>query len=160
MNGDAAGAVATWEKLLVLLDDTTSKELRRQISAARHDAGMPPMPVEKTIRVEVRLDPVLAREVKPGAVLYVFARSADGSVPPVAVKRLVPTKFPLQVELGDSDSPMPTAKLFSQEKVVLVARLTQSGEATASSGDIETDPLEFLVNNGALADITLNRSVP
>jgi cytochrome c-type biogenesis protein CcmH len=160
MEGDAAGAVATWEKLLALLDDTTSHELRKQVEAARKDAGMPPLPVEQAIRVEVRLDPVLARELKPGAVLYVFAKKLDGAGPPVAVKRIIPTRFPVQVELGDSDSPMPTAKLFSQQKVVLMARLTQSGQPTATSGDIESDPLQFLVNNGALADLTLNRSVP
>jgi len=158
--GDAAGAVATWEKLLALVDAASSRELRVQIDAARKDAGMPPLPVEETIRVQVRLDPALAREMKPGAVLYVFAKKADGAGPPVAVKRMLPVRFPLQVDLGDSDSPMPTAKLFSQQKVVLMARLTQSSQPTASSGDIETDPLVFVVANGALADLTLNRSVP
>lgn len=159
-DGDAAGAVATWERLLSQLDDTSSRELSRQIAAARADAGMPPMPVEKTLSVEVRLDPALARAPKPGAVLYVFAKTIDGSGPPVAVKRVVPTHFPVEVQLGDADSPMPTAKLFSQKKVVLMARLSASGEPTSSSGDIETDPLVFLVNANALADITLNRSVP
>ena len=159
-NGKPAEAVQTWERLLALLDPQTSTELRKQIAAARKDAGMPEAPKEATVQVEVRLDPTLAREATAGSVLFVFARSTDGSGPPVAAQRLVPEQFPAQVELGDADSPMPAAKLFSQRKVLLVARLSKTGDARAASGDLEADPVEIEVKPGAKAQLTLSRSVP
>jgi cytochrome c-type biogenesis protein CcmH len=159
-SGDAAGAVATWERLLAQLDPAASRELRTQIIAARHDAGMPELPAPAVIKVRVNLDLTLAREVRRGAALYVFARGGQGSGPPVAVIRLVPDRFPLEVELSDSDSPMPTAKLFSQKQVVLMARLSQSGQARPGSGDVESDPILMDVAPDASAELTLSRSVP
>jgi cytochrome c-type biogenesis protein CcmH len=159
-SGDAAGAVATWEKLLALLDDATSTELRKQIAAARQDAGMPEAPKPASLAVQVNLDPTLAREVQPGAVLFVFARSGEGGGPPVAAKRIVPDKFPVELELGDADSPMPTAKLFSQKQVVLMARLSRRGDVQPASGDLEADPMVLDVAPGAHAELTLSRSVP
>jgi cytochrome c-type biogenesis protein CcmH len=159
-SGQPAEAVKTWEKLLSLLDPGTSGELRKQIAQARQEAGMPEAPAEATLQVTVKLDPTLARDIPPGAVLYVFARGVDGAGPPVAAKRLVPDKFPVELELGDADSPMPTAKLFSQEKVVLMARLSKSGDVKPASGDFEADPVELAVTPGAKTELTLARSVP
>jgi len=159
-SGQPAAAVETWERLLGLLDVSTSTELRKQIAAARADAGMPEAPAAATLLVEVRLDPTLAGQVSPNAVLYVFARSVDGAGPPVAAKRIVPKQFPVQVELGDADSPMPTAKLFSQQKVQLMARLSKSGDVAPASGDLEADAFALDVSPGAKAELTLNRSVP
>ena len=159
-SGQPDEAVKTWEKLLSLLDPGTSGELRKQIAQARKEAGMPEAPAEATLQVTVKLDPTLARDIPPGAVLYVFARGVDGAGPPVAAKRLVPDKFPVELELGDADSPMPTAKLFSQEKVVLMARLSKSGDVKPASGDFEADPVELAVTPGAKTELTLSRSVP
>jgi cytochrome c-type biogenesis protein CcmH len=159
-SGDAAGAVATWEKLLAQLDPATSKELRTQINAARHDAGMPELAAPAVVKIRVNLDPTLAREVHRGAALFVFARKGQGEGPPVAVTRLVPDRFPVDVELSDSDSPMTTTKLFSQKQVVLMARLSQSGQALPASGDVESDPIVLDVAPDASAELTLSRSVP
>jgi cytochrome c-type biogenesis protein CcmH len=159
-SGRPAEAVKTWEKLLSLLDARTSTELRKQVAQARQEAGMPEAPAEATLQVTVKLDPTLARDIPPGAVLYVFARGVDGAGPPVAAKRLVPEKFPVELELGDADSPMPSAKLFSQQKVLLVARLSNSGDVKAASGDLEADALELSVAPDAKAELILNRSVP
>jgi cytochrome c-type biogenesis protein CcmH len=160
-SGQPAEAVATWEKLLALLDAGTSTELRKQIAAARADAGMPEAAQEAALKVKVNLDPTLAREVQRGAVLFVFARATgvEGG-PPVAAKRLSPERFPVELELSDADSPMPTGKLFSQPKVVLVARLSRSGVATSASGDLESDPVEVEVKAGAASELTLSRSIP
>ena len=159
-SGEPAKAVATWERLLALLDPAASAELRKQVAEARSAAGMPEAAPAPSLQVEVRLEPTLARSVSPGAVLYVFARGADGAGPPVAARRLVPEQFPVQLTLGDADSPMPTAKLFSQEKVALVARLSRTGDVQAASGDLEADPVEVTVAPGANVELTLSRSVP
>ena len=160
-SGQPAAAVATWERLAAQLDAATAGELKRQIAAARKEAGMPEAAVSPALLdVEVTLDPTLARVVKPNAVLYVFARAADGNGPPVAVKRLVSGQYPVQVSLGDDDSPMPTAKLSSQAEVLLAARLSMNGDVRPASGDLEADAVMVKPAPGAKAQITLSRSIP
>jgi cytochrome c-type biogenesis protein CcmH len=157
-SGQPAAAVETWERLAAQLDAGTANELQRQIAMARKEAGMPAVEVEEALLdVEVALDPTLAASAKPGTVLYVFARSPAGG-PPVAVKRLTPTAYPVQVGLGDADSPMPTAKLSAQTEVLLAARLSMTGDVKPSSGDLEADPVT--VKPGEKARLTLSRSVP
>jgi len=158
--GDAKGAVATWEKLLGLIDASASATLRSEIASARADAGMPPMEAAPAITVTVNIDPTLAASLKPDAVLFVYARGAGTEQgPPIAVRRLQPDSYPVQVELSDADSPMPTAKLFSQKEAILLARLSMSGTATPSPGDVEADPVVIDVQAGAKAELTLNRGV-
>ena len=160
-SGQPARAAETWERLLALLDPSASVELRKQIAAARREAGLDPVAAASaTIEAQVSLDPTLARNVQPGAVLYVFARKADGAGPPVAVKRLVPDRFPVTVQLGDEDSPMPTQKLSEQEQVLVTARLSQSGDARAASGDLEADAATVEIAKGGKVQLSLNRSVP
>jgi cytochrome c-type biogenesis protein CcmH len=161
--GEPARAAETWERLLTMLDPATSVELRKQIDEARALAGEPPLAQPQAgpgIHVLVKIDPMLVRDAKPGTMLYVFARSADGAGPPVAVKRTPLQNFPVEVDLGDGDSPMPTAKLSSQKDVLVFARLSQSGDARPASGDLEADPVTVAVARGAQAELTLSRSVP
>jgi cytochrome c-type biogenesis protein CcmH len=160
-----AEAAATWEKLLPLLDPETAGAVAHQIDAARSAAGMPPLPAgsvpaTSALNVEVLIDPTLANLAKPGDVLFVFARSTDGQGPPLAVKRVTFDKFPLRVQLTDADSPMPAATLSTQKSVVLMARLSKSGDAKAASGDIEADPVQVDIASGEQVSLTLSRSVP
>ena len=45
--------------------------------------------------------------------------------------------LPLQFELSDRDAMSPAAKLSGQQRVVVVARVSRSGTATAGAGDLE-----------------------
>lgn len=141
--GRAAEAVEIWERLLPLLDPRTAAALQPQIAAARDQAGMPAVAAAavaapatgKTLTVTIALAPALAAQVADGAVLYVFARPADGVGPPVAVQRLPAHGFPLTIVLSDADSLMPTQKLSAQDAVQVVARVSRTGDAIAASGD-------------------------
>jgi cytochrome c-type biogenesis protein CcmH len=169
-----AEAVAIWEKLLPQLEPAVAVELRPQIDAARLAAGMPPLPQqaapapahppmgasEGSLNIEVQIDPALAKTVKPGDVVYVFARSVDGSGPPFAAKRIELGNLPLQLQLSDSDSPMPAAKLSLQKNVLLVARLSRTGDVKAASGDIEAAPLQVAIDSKEQITLILNRPVP
>jgi cytochrome c-type biogenesis protein CcmH len=159
-SGRNVEAVATWERLLLQLDAAAAPALREQITQARIAAGMEvPAEPEELLQVRVELDPTLARDAGPGTVLYVFAR-APGGGPPVAVKRLQPTSWPVTLGLGDADSPMPTAKLSAQSSVQLVARVSRSGDAKAQSGDLESDPVEVSATAGTSVTLRIDRSVP
>jgi len=170
-----AEAVAIWEKLLPMLEPAVAVELRPQIDAARLAAGMAPLPPQElapapahpsmsvpegAMNIEVQIDPALAKTVKPGDVVYVFARSIDGSGPPFAAKRIELGNLPLQLQLSDADSPMPAARLSAQKNVLLVARLSRTGDVKAASGDIEAAPMQVATNGKEQITLILNRPVP
>lgn len=161
--GDSVQAEVYLNKLLPLLDAKAANALREQINIARAQQNKPPleMAAEETgpaIKVLVTIDKTLARSLKPGAVLYVFAKTVDGNGPPVAAKRIEANKLPVQIELSDADSLMPTAKLSSQDKVSLSARISMQGDATARTGDIEADPVIADTKSPGPIEIKLSRA--
>jgi cytochrome c-type biogenesis protein CcmH len=113
-----------------------------------------------TLEIDVQIDPTLAASARPGDVLYVFARSTNGGGPPFAAKRIELGKLPMHLQLSDADSPMPAARLSSQQTVMLMARLSRSGDVKAASGDIEADPQQVSVGSGKPVTLVLNRPVP
>ncbi|MBC7655895.1 MAG: cytochrome C biogenesis protein [Frankiaceae bacterium] len=159
-----AEAAAIWEKLLPLLQPDAAAALRSQIDSARAAAGLANLPqavaADALVKVEVSIDGVLAGQVRPGDVLFVYARTLEGVGPPLAAKRIVLGRLPQVINLGDADSPMPTAKLSSQPEVVVMARLSRSGDANSASGDIEADPVTVSTKPGSSASVVLNRTVP
>ncbi|VXB54817.1 conserved hypothetical protein [Luteimonas sp. 9C] len=147
--GDDAGAVVTWTPLLTLLDGAAADALRTQIAAARTAAGLPaddasattaPAPGVHALRVRVRLEPAGAS--LPGdATVFVIARQPGGPPMPVAVQRHPVSALPLDIVLGDGDSPMPTQPLSGLDTVELVARVSRSGDAARGAGDFESAPV-------------------
>jgi cytochrome c-type biogenesis protein CcmH len=167
-----AEASATWEKLLPMLDPAAGQELLKQINQARAEAGMPLLPTSAVaasqssatdqggLALAVQMDPELAKSVPPGAVLFVFARATDGQGPPFAAKRIEGAQFPLPLRLSDADSLMPTAKLSSQTRVLLMARLSASGDAKPGPGDIESRPVEVEVAATKSTVLLLDHRLP
>lgn len=165
-----ADASEIWEKLLPLLDPAAARELYGQINQARSQAGLAPLP-ELTapasatanaakLSLQVKLDPALAASLPPGAVLFVFARSPDGKGPPFAAKRVEGAEFPLQLDLSDDDSPMPAAKLSTQSRVQVMARLSLKGDARPASGDIESLPVEVSMDQAQAVELMLDQRLP
>ena len=165
-----AEASALWEKLLPMLDPPAARELLAQINHARDQAGLPalaaaepvagPSAAEAGLALELRLDPVIAKSVPANAVLFVFARALDGRGPPFAAKRIEGAQFPLSLRLSDADSPMPAAKLSSQTRVQVMARLSLSGDARPGSGDIESKPAEVETAAGQTTVLLLDQRLP
>jgi cytochrome c-type biogenesis protein CcmH len=164
-----AEAAATWERLLPKLDPDTAAELRKQVDLARLAAGLPALPpavapkpgaAEAGLDIEVSIDPSLASRARPGEVLYVFARALDGTGPPFAVKRIELDALPLQLRLTDADSPMPAAKLSAQKSVLVMARLSHSGDVKAASGDIQSKPVTVATDASAPTRLVLDQVVP
>ena len=149
--GDNAGAVQTWESLLPGIDPAAASALREQIAAARTAAGLPapaapadaaadtPAAAASGLPVRVELDPQWAARVRldPDATVFVIAR-VPGEPMPVAVQRHRLSALPLQITLGDGDSPMPTRKLSSLQQVEVLARLSASGSANRQPDDLES----------------------
>ena len=160
--GDLAQSEIYLNKLLPQLDTKAANALREQINVARAQKNLPPLEMEvmnniPAIKLTITLDPTLASTLKPGATLFVFAKSLDDKGPPVAAKKIDAVNFPIQLELSDADSLMPTAKLSSQEKVAVSARISIQGEALARPGDIEADTVIVETKSGRASEIKLSR---
>lgn len=166
--GAAAEAVALWERLLPLVEPETAEVLRPQIEAARAEAGLPAVepgvtaaPARgPTVSIRVELAPELATKLPTTAVLYVFARTSDGAGLPVAVKRISTPSLPVEVVLSDADGLMPTQKLSAQRNVVLLARLSLSGDAAGASGDLEAQPVQAEVGSDDVSVLSIDRIRP
>jgi cytochrome c-type biogenesis protein CcmH len=85
----------------------------------------------------VNLAPGLAGKVAPTDTLFVFAREMNGPPMPVSIVRATKKGLPFTFRLDDSTSPMPSRKLSDVGSVVIVARLSKSGQAMPQSGDLE-----------------------
>jgi hypothetical protein len=97
--------------------------------------GLDPFADAPPIRGVVRLPDQLSDRTRPGAVLFIIARSRPTG-PPLAVKRVAQPRFPLEFEVGPGDRmirTLPFAGAFQ-----LSARLDADGNATSRSpGDLE-----------------------
>jgi cytochrome c-type biogenesis protein CcmH len=94
------------------------------------------------IRGSVDVAPELASRVPAGAVLFVFARGAEGG-PPVAARRLEAQRLPVAFELGPQDRMgMGGARSFAGP-FHLSARLDADGNATTrTAGDLQGSAAE------------------
>ena len=85
----------------------------------------------------VSLAPSLAAKGASMDTLFVFARELNGPPIPVSIVRATKQDLPFTFRLDDSTSPMPSRKLSAAGTVVIVARLSKSGQAMPQSGDLE-----------------------
>jgi len=161
---DFALAVKDWERARTNLPQDSDPEFSEQITAAIGDAkqrmgGAPLMaatnaprpssampadhpPVKKAgasraITGKVVLGPSMVGKGSLPDTLFVFAKDVAGPPMPVSIVRASKNDLPFTFRLDDSTSPMPSRKLSDIETVVIVARLSKSGQAMPGSGDLE-----------------------
>ena len=89
------------------------------------------------LRGVVSLHGSLSARVKPDDAVFVFARAAQGPRMPLAVVRIAARDLPYQFMLDDSMAMTPQMKLSGFEQVVVGARVSRTGTATPSPGDLE-----------------------
>jgi len=107
----------------------------------------------------VTLAPHLASKGSPTDTLFVFAKAVEGPPMPVSIVRVMKKDLPFTFRLDDSTSPMPSRKLSDAGTVVIVARLSKSGEAMAKSGDLQgmSQPVKPGVNG---INVVIDREIP
>jgi hypothetical protein len=155
-----ARAAKDWELARANLPSDTDPEMTQQLVAAIEEAkshlgggqetvasltepaAAPAQPARRTgqsraIRGTVTMAPGLASKGSPTDALFVFAREVNGPPMPVAIVRATKKDLPFTFQLDDSTSPMPSRKLSSAGPVVIVARLSKSGQAMPQNGDLE-----------------------
>ena len=109
------------------------------IAKAVSDAASSTMPGSQAAAISgtVNLAPRLAAKAVSMNTLFVFAREINGPPMPVSIVRATKQDMPFMFRLDDSTSPMPSRKLSSAGTVMIVARLSKSGQAMPQSGDLE-----------------------
>jgi cytochrome c-type biogenesis protein CcmH len=112
------------------------------------------------ISVLVNVTAGLADRIAPGNVLFVFARAANGPRMPLAIARLTADELPVSVRLDDSMAMMPALKLSGFDQVVVGARVSKTGNAMPSSGDLfgETDAISPA--GTSRVSVSINQIVP
>ncbi|TNE76063.1 MAG: c-type cytochrome biogenesis protein CcmI [Gammaproteobacteria bacterium] len=132
-DGDYRLAIASWQTALRAIHPATpqAKALEAGIERARQQLGE----ALPSLQVHVALAPELSAE--PSQLVYVFAREWQGAPMPLAVARLQVGDLPTTVTLDDTMA-MPGGKLLSSvEQIQVVARVSRSGSAAPSAGDLE-----------------------
>ena len=148
--GDYAAAIAHWTKLNNLLppDDNEAQMIRDGIKQASQflemqKGGKGKAPTVKApeklgaISGAIALSPALAGKAAPTDTVFIFARNAQDSKTLFAVLRKQVKDLPLQFALDDSMALMPQAKLSGADQVVVVARISKSGDSIAQPGDLQ-----------------------
>ena len=104
---------------------------------AESAASVKPIGQSLAISGKVSIAPSLAGKGSATDTLFVFARETSGPPMPVAIMRATKKDLPFTFRLDDSNSMMPSRTLSSVAMVVIVARLSKSGQAMPQSGDLE-----------------------
>jgi cytochrome c-type biogenesis protein CcmH len=96
------------------------------------------------VRGRIDVDRRLADRLRTADTLFVVARTIDDAGkpvgPPVAVMRASGADLPLEFSLDDAMSMSPAARLSAlgpDARVVVIARLSRTGEAASRSGDLQ-----------------------
>ena len=156
--GDFAAAVRYWEKLLkqIPADSEDAKMIEDGIHQAKQllaqsiggKLDTPALeqinePVAKTaagkerITGTVTISDALKNKVDPGDTLFVLARAAQGPKMPLAILRKQVKDLPLHFTLDDSMAMAPEMKMSNFDQVVVVARISKSGNAMPQAGDLQ-----------------------
>lgn len=157
--GDYPAAIRHWEKLLKGLPPASedakmienglqqarsflvqSKGMRapelEQISPAR-ESNQAASGGKERISGTVTLSAALKDKASPTDTLFVLARAAQGPKMPLAIMRKQVRDLPLAFSLDDGMAMMPQMKLSNFDEVVIVARISKSGNAMPESGDLQ-----------------------
>ena len=162
---DDKAAIGYWNRLLAELppDSDYARDVRGTIAQLGGTAATPQEPPKAAaagrISGRVSVAAEIASRVPPQATLFVYARAAKGPRMPLAILRATARDLPLDFVLDDSMAMQSGATLSSATAVVVEARLSASGQAAPSSGDLSGESAVVAPGANNLS-ITINRIVP
>lgn len=156
-DGDFASAILHWERLQSTLESGSEDYLylQQKIDEARTRlAGEVPAPATAGqqgqpaaepqdaaattgVTVSVTLDAAIAARAQADDAVFIFAQAVNGPRMPLAALRVQVRDLPLTAVLDDSSAMGPMARISSVEQVTISARVSRSGNPTASSGDLQ-----------------------
>lgn len=115
---------------------------------------------QSKITVHVALAPELHAQVAPTDTVFIYARALKGSAVPLALAKTSVDALPTTVTLDDSMAMVPTMHLSAFDEVVVLARVSSSGQAAITSGDLQGQVAPVTVGSPKTIEVTINEVVP
>ncbi len=168
-DGRYRDALAVWRKLRGLLPSDSpdariidlnigeAQQLARSGGAAAAIAPQARSPIH--VSGTVTLDAKLAGRVTAGDALFIYAKAVDSPGPPLAVLRTAAGSWPVSFRLDDTLAMLPSRKLSSFDKVVVEARISRAGQATAGSGDLYAVSPVLRPADGKALQLVISREI-
>jgi cytochrome c-type biogenesis protein CcmH len=103
----------------------------------------------------VSLAPALLARAAPTDTVFIFARAAEGPRMPLAIVKKQVSDLPFTFQLDDSTAMSPQMKLSNFADVVVGARISKSGQATPTAGDL-TGQSAPLKTGGAAVSLVID----
>ncbi len=110
------------------------------------------------IEIAIGVSPELQRKIHADSTLFVIARRGSGG-PPLAVQRRAVGAWPVSISLSDANAMLPGISLADGGPLTLIARISQSGQPIAASGDLFGE-VGYDFASARPASITIDRIVP
>jgi len=140
---DSAAAVRYWSRARELAPPGSdfAAGLDRSLEVAR--GGSPAVAqvsaaagAAASLQGVVSLAPALGARVEPGDTVFIYARAAQGPRMPLAIIKRKASELPISFTLDDSTAMTGDGKLSGTPQLIVMARVSRSGQAIAQSGDL------------------------
>jgi cytochrome c-type biogenesis protein CcmH len=137
----------------------TSASAASASAASAPAASAPATSAPAEVSGTVSLDQRFSARVQSDATLFIYAKAADSPGPPLAVVRTTVGAWPVNFRLDDSMAMIPSRRLSQFDRVVIEARISRSGQATPTAGDLYvTSPVLHPAPGTRLA-LVINREI-
>lgn len=159
--GDYVVTIKLWEKLLKMIPKEDENvtivkngiQQARVLMAQKNGGNIPAITqrapakeqsqtqADKTgkeaISGTVSLSDSLKAQASPNDTVFVLVRAAEGPKMPLAIVRKQVKDLPFKFSLDDSTSMTPQMKVSNFDQVVVIARVSKSGNAMSQPGDLQ-----------------------
>jgi cytochrome c-type biogenesis protein CcmH len=109
--------------------------------------------------LNVKVTAAASLDFPPSSAVFVYAKAVNGPPAPLAVQRVRFDQLPMVIRLDESMAMMPGMGLANFDQVIVIARVSASGQVTPAAGDFEARS-NVLDLNGELLPIELNITDP
>jgi len=174
---DYHGALDYWQRLYAMQPpgsqgaqamERNIAEIRSLLGEPASASAMPTAPANNTTQAmtagrvsgEVRIATAMQARVKPQDSVFIFAKAASGPRMPLAVFRTTVAELPQHFTLDDSLAMMPEMSLSHYAEVVITARVSKSGSASAQSGDLQGQTGVISSDNSQGIQLVIDQVVP
>jgi cytochrome c-type biogenesis protein CcmH len=132
-----AAAAGYWQRMLPHVEPGSedARIIQENINEATQLAGGA-APAGKSLQGTVALSAKLKDKAAPDDTVFIYARAAEGPPMPLAVQRVKVRDLPARFSLTDAMAMAPGMTLSAHPRVVVTARISKSGQASAQPGDL------------------------
>ena len=130
--GEPRSAPATPQRAAVKPEDSKAAAASSDVTTSAPVAA-----TGTSISGSVTLDSAIASKASPNDTLFIFARAKTGPKMPLAILRLKASDLPATFSLNDDMAMTPAMKISSFPEVVVEARISKSGQAVPTRGDLQ-----------------------